>query len=349
MTKANNFDILRLLAASFVIITHSYSLTGNGEMDFLSHYSKGTISFSHLGVAIFFVISGYLILNSAIYSSSAKSYFWKRLLRILPGLLVILLVSVFILGPILTSKSASSYFTDIETYKHFYTISIYNIGHLNLPGVFLENYNSAVNGSLWTLQYEFTCYLLVALLVFVIKSEKIKLTYLVYCLFFLFISARFLLGDRYFWFNYSSPYLFSLNIMYLTEWCMYFTAGMVLYFIKDKFNYFNWLTIILLGLFIILVSFNYLSFARLALYFLVPVVVYHFAFLVKSIQIPTQIGDISYGMYIYAFPIQQTILNFYPSMKVEYFIIVSIVCTIPFAFLSWHFIEKRALRIKNLY
>ena len=347
--RTNNFDILRLLASSFVIITHSYALSGNGETDFLSYYSKGTISFSHLGVAIFFVISGYLILNSAIFSCSAKSYFWKRLLRILPGLLVVLLGSVFILGPILTSKSAYSYFMNIETYKHFYTISIYNIGHLNLPGVFSENHNSAVNGSLWTLQYEFTCYLLVAFLVFIIKSEKIKLTYLVYFLFFLFISARFLLGDRYFWFNYSSPYLFNLNIMYLTEWFIYFTAGMVLYFIKDKFNYFNWLTILLLGLFIILVSFNYLSFARLALYFLVPVVVYYFAFLVKSIQIPTQIGDISYGMYIYAFPIQQTILNFYPSIKVEYLIFVSIICTIPFAFLSWHFIEKRALKFKNLY
>ena len=349
MTKANNFDILRLLAACFVIVTHSFSLLGKGEMDLLSYYSKGMISFSHLGVAIFFVISGYLILNSAIYSSSAKSYFWKRLLRILPGLLVVLLISVFILGPILTSKSAFSYFADIQTYKHLVTISIYNINHLNLPGVFSENHNSAVNGSLWTLQYEFTCYLLVAFLVFIFKSEKIKLTYLVYFLFILLISARFFLGDRYFWYNYSTPYLFGLNIMYITEWSIYFTAGMVIYLLKDKFNYFNWLTIILLGLFIILVSFNYLSFARLALYFLVPVVVYYFAFLVKSIQIPTQIGDISYGMYIYAFPIQQTILNLYPSIKVEYFIFVSIICTIPFAFLSWHYIEKRALKFKNLY
>ncbi len=349
MNKLNNFDLLRFLAASFVIITHSYSLSGKGEMDLLTNFSKGTLSFSHLGVAIFFVISGYLILNSAIYSSSAKSYFWKRLLRILPGLVVVLLASVFVLGPILTSKSVFSYFADIETYKHLFTISIYNINHLNLPGLFSENYNSAVNGSLWTLQYEFTCYLIVALLIFVIKSKNLKLTYIVYFLFILLISARFLLGDRYFWFNYSSPYLLNLNIMYLTEWCIYFTAGMVLYLIKDKFDYFNWLTFLLLGLYILLIIFNYLSTARLALYFLVPVVTYYFAFSVKSVQIPTQIGDISYGIYIYAFPIQQTILNFYPSIKVEYFIIVSIICAIPFAFLSWHFIEKKALKFKNYF
>lgn len=90
---ANNFDFLRLLLASFVIITHSYPLTGREEHDWLYQITNGQTLFSYIAVRGFFAISGYLIFQSMLQSKNIINYYWKRFLRIFPGLFIVLLLS----------------------------------------------------------------------------------------------------------------------------------------------------------------------------------------------------------------------------------------------------------------
>src|SRR6476646_3313529 len=90
----NNFDFLRLIFALSVIITHSYPLSGLPEIDPLHRLTAGQLSFSYVGVRGFFVISGFLIYESLMRSKGLDDYFIKRILRIYPGLLVVLALTV---------------------------------------------------------------------------------------------------------------------------------------------------------------------------------------------------------------------------------------------------------------
>lgn len=341
----NNFDLIRLIAAIFVLITHSYALSGAGEHDFLITVTKGAISFSHLGVAIFFIISGYLIVQSAENSPSWISFTWKRILRIIPGLAVVLILSVFVLGPLITTLDLNQYFNNSDSYKHLLTISIYNIEHLELPGVFVNNTHKAINGSLWTLAYEVTCYLIVLLS---LVSKTLRYRYILLALWILVFIIRIFLNDRIFYYNYGSPYIGGLNIMYCFEWFFYFITGSLLYKFRElipvKFYVFTLCIIVLSGSVFL---FN-TSIIRILLYPTIAYCIYYLSFCKTKVSLITKYGDYSYGMYIYAFPIQQLIISLHPEIPVAVFAIISIICTLPFAIFSWHFIEKKALQFKNI-
>jgi peptidoglycan/LPS O-acetylase OafA/YrhL len=117
MHRKNNFDFIRLLFASFVIITHSYALTGLPENDLLAQTTNGQMLFSWLGVKGFFIISGYLIFQSFERSGNIIDYYWKRLLRLIPGLFVVLLVTL-LLAPFVYENPTISYLSnkDVWTY-----------------------------------------------------------------------------------------------------------------------------------------------------------------------------------------------------------------------------------------
>ena len=91
---ANNFDVLRILFAWFVIISHSYVLNGLWATDPLFEATNQTFLFSFIGVKGFFIISGYLIFKSMMVSKSIPEYLIKRSLRIFPALAVVLLVTL---------------------------------------------------------------------------------------------------------------------------------------------------------------------------------------------------------------------------------------------------------------
>lgn len=103
----NNFDFLRLLGALLVIISHSYALTLAGKDPLFQ--LTGSEPFSFLGVAMFFVISGFLITQSGHYDPT-RHFIWKRFLKIIPGLIGVSLFTVFILGPVVTTVPIKEYF-----------------------------------------------------------------------------------------------------------------------------------------------------------------------------------------------------------------------------------------------
>ena len=154
----NNLTALRWFAACLVLYGHAFVFLGLPEPLFLQWVPLGP-----LGVYIFFAISGYLVAQSWQRDPSVPRFLAKRALRIFPGLLVCTLLSVFVLGPWLTTLDMATYWRNEHTRGYFTNMALYMTYHL--PGVFAQNrLPHAVNGSLWSLPIEFFMYLLLALL-----------------------------------------------------------------------------------------------------------------------------------------------------------------------------------------
>lgn len=159
--EKNNFHVVRFVAASLVILGHSYDLLG--ASDAIANATGGLIPTALLGVDVFFTVSGYLVTQSLLRSGSYRSFVWKRFLRIYPGLAVCLLVTVFGIGALATSLSLREYFSNPATYRYFDNLTLFPPVTDLLPGVFEGNVRRGVNNSLWTLAYEVTCYGLLVL------------------------------------------------------------------------------------------------------------------------------------------------------------------------------------------
>lgn len=155
--RTNNFDALRLLAATVVVYGHAFPLTKTAQVVILGN------SVESLAVKVFFVISGYLISESWLRDPQINRFLIRRALRIFPALIVVVLLSVLVLGPLATTLSIAGYFGNISVLMYLKNIFLYPVYYL--PGVFQSNpYPIAVNGSLWSLPVEFSMYLLTPLL-----------------------------------------------------------------------------------------------------------------------------------------------------------------------------------------
>lgn len=148
---------LRLLCAALVVFDHSGAVAGGFGVPVLPpswQFALGDIPLMAL-----FVLSGYQVSGSWTSDPSWWRFCVKRLLRILPPLWVVLVVSVFVLGPLLTTWSAGDYFSHPQTWRYLVGSSVVLLMQHNLPGVFYESpYPWSVNGSLWTLPMEIIGY-----------------------------------------------------------------------------------------------------------------------------------------------------------------------------------------------
>ena len=157
--RSNNFDGLRMLAAVGVVLSHAYPVTqGSNANEIFMRLSGGQTTLGEVCVIVFFVISGFLIAQSFARSGSLTDYLTNRIVRIVPGLVVVTMITAFVVGPLLTSQTSNNYWTQPATYRYLGNILIYPSAQ-KLPGVFDSNvYQSISNASLWTLCYEFSCY-----------------------------------------------------------------------------------------------------------------------------------------------------------------------------------------------
>jgi peptidoglycan/LPS O-acetylase OafA/YrhL len=335
---SNNCDFLRLVFALFVIITHSYALLGIETSDVLSRLTKGQLTFSHLGVCGFFTISGYLIIKSLQRSTSIGNYLKKRVLRLSPGLAVVLLLTV-IYGAFVTEESLKTYFTHYKTYLYVpANLSLYRLQDF-LPGVFTSNpFSGAINGSLWTLPYEFSCYLALIPLYFLRNHVK-WLKYLTFIVMAIFILAKLCCASA------IARFDFVLAGHYILEFGGYFAMGSTLAMlgIKDAKRK-GILAIISLIITVILLYFQVLDPVS---FIILPILIISVGLLntpyISSIS--KSLGDLSYGIYIYAFPVQQSLIYFGVRDVIQLIILASLITPV-FAYFSWHVIEKRFLRFK---
>jgi peptidoglycan/LPS O-acetylase OafA/YrhL len=216
---SNNFDFLRLLFAVFVLITHSYSLLGLAENDWMVQITNQT-SFSQIGVSGFFAISGYLVYLSLIRSKNLFDYYSKRFLRLFPGLIVMLSITVLIIAPLLVVNPAKLYFKDPSTWSYYFKNILLQTQY-NINGLFVNlPYPKSVNGSLWTIPYEFSCYVILGCLFF-LKNNTLLLRILLVVAMILFFIIKFCFLKT---FSIWTPG-FKINTELLIEYGGYFLMG----------------------------------------------------------------------------------------------------------------------------
>ena len=336
---SNNFDLIRVIAASLVILGHSPILLLNKPLRFDPILNLLGIEIHYFGVIIFFIISGYLVTKSYERCKNFMDFILARVLRIFPALICVVLLSVFVLGILLTNYSVRDYLSSKVTLHYLQDISLYRM-YYYLPGVFETNPVSSINGSLWTLPYEFTCYLFLALIgiIRILKNKWFSLALLI------------ILTGTYLLFNKKIDTIvipiIGIDLKHFSSLLLYFLSGSVFYQFRNLIS-FNIIGSLICLVSIILIKTNY--FFDLLLVFVLPYMILFFAFYKKiKLNKLEKTGDISYGMYLYAFPIQQLIVYFLSATINEWLmIILSFVFTIPVAILSWRYLEKPSLELRH--
>jgi len=333
---------MRLLAASMVIFSHSFFLSGiplphNHKWLSLAFKSGG------VGVSIFFVMSGFLITQSFQNSDNIFSFLWKRILRIYPALLVALSLTV-LLGIFVTKLSFSAYILHPDTRAYLLNFFIPQDRLNHLPGVFEGNpYTSDVNGSLWTIRIELLLYLLTA---FIGITGRLKEKTMIW-LTFLAFAAYMLAQDEYKLIpGAKAP---EVESIYALRNILFFSIGSLFYCCGIKKNNGNLLLALIAAL--LLSQFSHDKAFEFFLIPLLPFIVIQLAFIRPGniLNHLGKYGDYSYGMYIYAYPVQQTLIHFLQGkIHLWQYIILSFAVTFIFAFLSWHLIEKHAIKLKRI-
>jgi peptidoglycan/LPS O-acetylase OafA/YrhL len=338
----NNFHFIRLLASIMVIFSHSYYLIKSGEKDIIDYYTNGNFTFGSLGVYIFLIVSGYLISNSLVYSSSLFEFFKKRFLRIFPALWTMILVSVFVIGPIFSKESVWQYFKERPNYEFLKNVILFLPTNLKIPSLFISNPNGAFNGSLWTIPYEVFFYFFL-FIIYRLRLFTFKTILLIQWI--VFVILHVYLGQRIFIYSYSTPWLLNLNVEHCFRLFIYFEAGVLLFlFKKILFNKFFWFGY--LGGIILIFSFTGIS--NLLVEFSLPPLIIYFAISNSKFAFISSYGDFSYGMYLYSYIVQQILVsyNFY-FMNSYVLFFLSTVLSFIVAYASWHYVEEPSLKLKD--
>jgi peptidoglycan/LPS O-acetylase OafA/YrhL len=335
--RSNNFDVLRLLAAWSVLFSHSYPTGGLKVGDPFSRI-VGIDTLGGVGVAIFFVLSGYLVTRSWQSSAGMGSFLWKRARRIYPALIVCVLLCTLLMGPLVTTLDMATYFNHPLTRDYLRTASAWSI-HYPLPGVFVGNpVPNAVNGSLWSLPYEIRCYCalaLIGMLPFALRWKVLLIAALLACMLLIREPAP-----------PANPFdhRFGLDY-YMVKLGLFFAVGATYQCWVSRLNPIWWVGA--MGAVIACALPNsalrnliwVLSFSTLVLGIALGV-----SWLPK---LPSFMGDWSYGLYLYAFPVQQ-LLAHYGAVESVGFVGYTALCSVAAmacAGVSWFLIERPALQI----
>ncbi|WP_190300495.1 acyltransferase family protein [Rufibacter hautae] len=349
--KFNNFDLLRFLLAVTVIFSHWFVIYyGKGiDTELFMIFSKNQIDLGSVAVNGFFIISGFLIVHSYKHSTSFLSYLKKRILRIYPGFFVAFILSVLILGPLGTfdidhpSGNITLYLHSLR--KKLLLLNLFSMQAPIAIRCFMTTpLPNQINESLWTIQYEFICYLAVPIFaylgIFKKKWVAIALFLLSYVVLTLQDSARLFLWEDYSGKLISTP-------QYMPRFFVYFLAGTCVYLFRHKIARSNWLVALsIISLILACVWFKGFNLvAPFSLTYLLFYVAYfpHFRF-TKF----TKHGDFSYGIYLYAWPIQQLVMLFIgKEANLFTLFILSMAITLVAAYASWRFVEKPFLQLKD--
>jgi peptidoglycan/LPS O-acetylase OafA/YrhL len=339
--RDNNFNLLRIVAAALVIVSHSFALVLGPDAEPLRS-RLGTTPGS-IGVEIFFVTSGFLVTSSLLTRKDAGEFLWARILRIYPALLVMVVLTVFGLGLFFTTLSSADYFSARETWRYLVkNATLLADVTYTLPGVYdgLPAGN-AVNGSLWSMPIEIRMYLILTfvwILARVIPAARAALFQSAIVVFAVGAAGLYL----------SSGHFPTQNESKFTQLFFMFFTGAAFYVLRARIVL-SWPVFAVCGIALAVSSVEREAF--FFVYNLTLAYVLLFLAYVPGGRIRTynRLGDYSYGLYIYAFPIQQSVVALIPGVSVTQVMLLSSALTLAFAIASWHALEEHALRLKNRY
>ena len=332
--RNNNFNLIRIAAAVAVLVSHSFSLVGVDDplIPFVG------MSAGDVGVDIFFLASGFLVTASLIARNNVREFLLARALRVFPALVVMVLLSVLLLGPAMTTLPIPEYFESPQT-RHYLLkcISLFDGVEYHLPGVFEQNpLRAAVNGSLWSLPVEVRMYAALALIwtLFAVfgsfRGNAVKLVTAG-----LAVTAGVLVVRTHLSHGDDSASL-RLIFMFFTG-SAYFSLRQAVRFSGAAFG-------------VLTCALVFTAVSRPAFYITYMVTIGYLLFYLAyvpggSVRRYNQVGDYSYGVYIYAFPVQQTVVSFAPAISPLLLALAAGVTTLGLSFLSWNLIERRAMAI----
>ena len=321
-----------------VVETHSHFIADKNAAPF---FEKG-FHVSFFGLPAFFFLSGLLVSHSLFNSRSWKNFMWKRIVRVYPAAICSILLCAFILGPVVTSIPLQDYFLSPSLFFIVTSCSLVHM-HFTLPGVFENSIlGPSVNASLWTISLELKLYL------FLLLGSLVKIPGRRYLLMIL-IALLIISGNIFpqkageffeqFTGRQFNPYV------HTTFPCL-FLIGVLCTVYKKKIiirNY--WVLLIVAGW---IVS-HLLSVYSVAAFVILPAFVLLAAVTkVNLLKKITPSADLSYGIYVFAFPVQQLIANYLHPADPPTMFVLSVCLVLPFALFSWYGVEKRALKWKGL-
>ena len=337
--RDNNFGALRLVAALFVLRGHMQYLLGQSPIVF---FGAGV---ENIGVKIFFLIGGYLITKSWCSDPNPIRYTAKRFFRIWPPLAACVLFSALVIGPLCTQMPVSEYFASPGLWRYFRILLLYI--YYDLPGVFTENpYPVAVNGSLWTLPVEVFMYVVIAVWFWLLAKcggkENMRFQQAgVLVLMGIVLILRFgfyPLGGG----QDVVVYGPSVNQM-LTLIPFYVLGSVYATVIPHKSLNLPMAVCVFLAANCFLASSPLHEFLRMLV---LSYLVFSFAFATPVLRLPKW-TEISYGVYLFGFPIQQFVVYF--AMKLGWnlqhsnrILLVCLLLVVPVAFLSEFLVERPA-------
>lgn len=337
------FDMLRIGLALSVVGWHSLHIT-QGEPHPLEHLHL----FWFPGYAIlsmFFALSGFLITASAM-RLSLGNFVINRALRIVPALMVEVVLSAFVLGAIFTTLPLSEYFRSEGFWRYFGNIA--GFVSLKLPGVFAVNPDHSVNLSLWTIPYEIGCYAIIAALIVSRCLHKRKIV-LALCLAFAVVALGIYLVDPGF-VPTSALDPRSFFVGHGSRLFISFLLGITAYLYRFDIAY-SHRSAAACALFCLVVAAAGPLPGALLNVLVTPALAYLTVYLGVSDlpELPLfRHGDYSYGIYLYGYPLQQTIVALWPDHRAASLLfVVSVPVIMAFAMFSWHAIERPILGLRK--
>lgn len=304
--RDNNFLLLRLIAATAVIVSHSYPIAlGEQATEPLEQFGAtlGTIA-----VWAFFGVSGFLILKSYEHRPMAE-FAALRAKRVFPALFVVSLLTAFLIGPLFTTLPTADYFGARLTWEYAPRALSLRWVTYALPGVFNDNPYPAVNGSLWTLYYEVFCYAALAMAGVVGLLNRFPI--------FLAISA--------------AIYLIYSDTLY-APLCLAFVTGMIIYRYRSDIP----ACAILIPWALVLLTSEAMpaAIAATALW------------LSGLKRLPFTHEDYSYGVYIYGWPAQAILIDQMPWLAPTELTLLALPIALLCAAASWHLVEKPVMKTR---
>ncbi len=340
-SRDNNFNLIRFILASSVIISHGYDLTtGSVRRDYCFNLTGH--SFAWYAVNGFFTVSGFLVSVSLFRRNNVIDFVRARVLRIYPGLLLMVFSVTLIMGLFFSTLTFMQFIMHHQTLRFVLgNSSLLNV-QFPLPGVFLHNASpNSVNGSLWTLPYEAMMYVLLAGLAMIggIKSKRVLTGSLIMagCVYIMI----FILPEH---IRHLSYFVRVANFQRL-GFC--FLLGVIYMLIRNKLPHTVIIVITLVTLSALCLRYfpkGYETVASIALAYSL----FWFAYVQSNtLKLFNTIPDFSYGIYIYAYPVQQSLIYWKPSLSPWQHIPLAWAVTLCFAIISWYSIEARSIALNK--
>jgi len=331
--RANNFNLIRLLLATSVLVSHAFEMVDGDRRREPMTMLFGTLSLGELAVDGFFIVSGFLIVQSWRRDPRLAAFAIKRVMRIYPGFVVASLVCAGLVGPL--AARPEMYWPAFDLAKFVAGMSLLAVPFV--PPVFAGLHYPSVNASMWTISYEFRCYVLTALLGLANASRLLRAGVIagVVAAFALLWPVRARFGPGRLSAGRCAPSLWHRGV---------FLGGATFHAVRHRLQYSVARVAVSAGLLAAAMSWGVLPHVAVAI--LGGYLLFGFAFApLPALLSFRRAPDISYGIYLYGWPVQALILWQLRSISPLWLLTVSIAVAVVCAWISWHLVERPSLEL----